>query len=242
MWRSPSPEKGAYDMPSVKFLGHTCFTVAEGADTIIFDPFLEGNPQAVCGPDDVDVTAVLPTHGHSDHIGDTVPIAKRCDALVIAPYELAVYCERQGCKVHPLHIGGGADFPFGRVKLTIAMHGSGIMEEEIPIYTGPACGFLLTMGGKTLYYAGDTGLFGDMKLLGDLNTIDLAFLPIGDNFTMGIDDAVEAVKLLNPAAVVPMHYNTFDPIMAEPEDFAAKVSAETSAKCIIMSPGETIEV
>ncbi|MFQ5809632.1 MAG: metal-dependent hydrolase [Armatimonadota bacterium] len=229
-------------MPSVKFLGHTCFTVTEGADTVIFDPFLEGNPQAVCGPDEVDVTAVLPSHGHSDHLGDTVAIAKRCDALVIAPYELAVYCERQGCTVHPLHIGGGADFPFGRVKLTVALHGSGIMDDEIPIYTGPPCGFLLTMGGKTLYYAGDTGLCGDMKLLGDLNTIDLAFLPIGDNFTMGIADAVEAVKLLQPAKVVPMHYKTFEPIEAEPEEFAAKVSAQTSAECIVMSPGESIDV
>ncbi len=229
-------------MPTLKYLGHTCFTVTEGTDSVIFDPFLEGNPQAIVGPDDVDVVAVLPSHGHSDHIGDTVRIAKRCDALVIAPYELAVYCERQGCKTHPLHIGGGRDFPFGRVKLTMALHGSGIMEEEPPIYTGPPCGFILTMGGKTIYYAGDTGLFGDMKLIGDLNTIDLALLPIGDNFTMGIDDAVHAVKLIRPAKVVPMHYKTFDPIMVEPEEFAEKVAAQTSSECIVMEPGASIDI
>ena len=229
-------------MPSVRYLGHTCFTVAEGDDAVIFDPFLEGNPQAPVGADEVDVTAVLPSHGHSDHIGDTVRIAKRCDALVIAPYELAVYCERQGCRTHPLHIGGGHDFPFGRVKLTQALHGSGIMDQEIPIYTGPPCGFLVTMGGKTVYYAGDTGLFGDMKLIGDLNDIELALLPIGDNFTMGIDDAAEAVKLIRPAKVVPMHYRTFDVIEAEPEEFAQKVAAQTSAQCIVMAPGDSIEI
>ena len=229
-------------MPTAKYLGHSVFVLTDGDQSIIFDPFLEGNPQAPCGPDDVEVVAVLPTHGHSDHLGDTISIAKRTGALVVSPYELAMYCASQGVEnVHPMHIGGAAEFPWGRVKLTLALHGSGIIGEGTPVYTGPPCGYLVTMGGRTAYYAGDTGLFGDMKLIGDLNDIALAMLPIGDNFTMGIDDAVEAVKMLSPAKVVPMHYKTFPPIEVEPEGFCQKVRQETSAECQILAPGESLD-
>lgn len=229
-------------MPTAKFLGHSVFTITESGQSVIFDPFLDGNPQAPCGPDEIDVVAVLPTHGHSDHLGDTIAIAKRTGALVVAPYELATYCQSQGVEnVHPMHIGGAADFPWGRVKLTLALHGSGIIGDGSPIYTGPPCGYLLTMGGKTVYYAGDTGLFADMRLIGDLNDVALALLPIGDNFTMGIDDAIEAVKMLKPAKVVPMHYKTFPPIEADPEDFRRRVRAETSSECQVLAPGESMD-
>lgn len=220
----------------LKCLGHACFTVSDGKHTLIFDPFLEGNPEAVIGPDEVEVDAVLPSHGHSDHLGDAIPIAKRLGVPVVATYELAMHCQRHGAEVVPLHIGGGTDLPFGRVKLTFATHGSGIVGDDRIEYVGPPCGFLVTMSGQTVYYAGDTGLFGDMKLIGE-SGIDVAVLPIGDHFTMGIDDAVKAVDFLRPKAVVPTHYSAFDPIRKDPNEFAAKVAA-MGVRCVILLPGE----
>ena len=228
-------------MVTVRHLGHTCYTLETQAHTLIFDPFLRDNPDAVVAPEDVAVDFILPSHGHSDHLGDTIEIAKRCDALVIAVYELAMYCERQGARVHPLHIGGGCDFEFGRVKLTPAWHGSAVVSDELIEYTGPAGGFLVNTGGKTIYYAGDTGLFGDMALIGRMNQIDLAFLPIGDNFTMDIQDAAEAAKMLDPKVVIPMHYNTFPVIEADPNQFAEAVRARP-CECAILEPGQTYQL
>ena len=228
-------------MLSVKYLGHACFTATDGAKTVIIDPFLTGNPLAPVSSEQVKADAILLTHGHGDHIGDGIDIAKRDDSLVVAPYELASYCQFQGCRVHPMHIGGCHEFDFGRVKLTQAVHGSGLVSDGQITYLGNPCGFILHMGGKTIYHAGDTGLFGDMHLIGDLDTIGLAALPIGDNFTMGIDDAVIGAKWLHPAVVVPMHYDTFDVIKANAEEFARKLS-EQNVKCVVLKPGEEIEV
>ncbi|MBI5266738.1 MAG: metal-dependent hydrolase, partial [candidate division Zixibacteria bacterium] len=157
---------------------------------------------------------------------------------IIANFELSMLCQRQGAQVHPMHIGGSHQFDFGRVKLTIAHHGGGY-GDEANIYTGPPVGFLVTIGGKTVYHPGDTGLFYDMKLIGEMNSIELAFLPIGDNFTMGINDAVKAVEFLKPKTVVPFHYSTFPVIEASPQDFAAKVG--TSAKVAILKPGDSLD-
>lgn len=224
-------------MPKATFLGHSCVTVDDGEHRIIIDPFLSGNPKSAAAPDDIRVQYVLITHGHGDHLGDGIQIAKKNNATIIANYELANYCAKQGCAVHAMHIGGSHAFDFGRVKLTIAHHGGGA-GADAGIYTGPPVGFLIEMGGKVMYHPGDTGLFYDMKLIGDMNTIDLAFLPIGDNFTMGIDDAVKAVEFIRPKKVVPFHYDTFDLIAADPKQFASKVKG---AEIVILKPGESVE-
>ena len=224
-------------MPTARFLGQSCITIQDGDHNIIIDPFLTGNPLAGAKQEEIVCSHVLLTHGHSDHFGDTIEIAKRNDATIIATYELASFCGTKGLKFHPMHIGGAHDFDFGRVKLTIAHHGGGF-GENAEIYTGPPVGFLITMGGKTVYNSGDTGLFYDMKLIGEMNVIDLAFLPIGDNFTMGIDDAVKAVEFLKPKKVVPVHYNTFPLIEQDPEEFAGKVK---TAEVVIMNPGDSID-
>lgn len=227
-------------MVKVRFIGHAAFLITHNNHRIIIDPFITGNPKAALRMEDINVQYVLVTHGHGDHLGDAIPIAKRNDATIIAPFELAMYCQRQGAKVHPMHIGGSFKFDFGRVKLTPALHGSAVVGESIE-YTGNPCGFLLEIGGKRIYHPGDTGLFGDMELMGRTVKIDLAMLPIGDNFTMGVDDAAEATRMLKPSVVIPMHYDTFDIIKADPQKFAEKISG-TNTRCVILRPGEEFEL
>ncbi len=224
-------------MPKLTYLGHSAFYVEGSKGRLVIDPFLTGNPLAKAKPSDIRVDYVLLSHGHGDHLGDAVEIAKANHATIIAPFELANYCASKGVEVHQMHIGGGHNFPFGRVKLTIAHHGSAAPDGT---YTGNPCGFLITMDGKLLYHSGDTSLFYDMKLIGDMNKIDVALLPIGDNFTMGIEDAVKAVEFLNPGLVIPMHYKTFDVIDVEPQDFVNAVKAN-GQKSQILPVGETLE-
>ncbi|MFH1145270.1 MAG: metal-dependent hydrolase [Candidatus Eisenbacteria bacterium] len=223
-------------MPQATFLGHACVALHEEPWRLIIDPFLTGNPLAAARPEQLQVHYILVTHGHGDHLGDAIAIARRTAATIIATHELACHCARAGAKTHGMHIGGAHAFEFGRVKLTIAHHGGG-GGEDASLYTGPSVGFLVTLGGRTVYHAGDTGLFYDMKLIGELDAIDLAFLPIGDNYTMGIADAVKAVELLRPARAVPMHYDTFPAIAADPRDFAARVRG---TEVVILAPGESV--
>jgi len=225
-------------MVEITFLGHSCVTVTEGSHRLIIDPFLGENPQATVKPEQVDVNYIILTHGHGDHVGDAFSIGKRTGATVIANFELANLCAAEGLEIHPMHIGGAHDFEFGRVKLTIAHHGGGF-GADASRYTGPATGVLITIGGKTIYHPGDTGLFMDMKLIGEMNDIDLAFLPIGDNFTMGVDDAVKAVEFLSPRKVVPFHYGTWPVIDEDPNSFASKVSG---AEVVILKPGESLNL
>ena len=227
---------------TLKYHGHACFSMAAEGRRVIFDPFLTGNPMAVEGPDDIECEAVLVSHAHSDHLGDAIQIAIHNDAVLVATYELALYCQRQGVReVFPMHIGGGHEFDFGHVKLTVAHHSSSIVtDDDIQVLSNP-CGFMVTMGGRRLYYPGDTGLSADLELLGRLNEIDVATLPIGDVFTMGMDDAVIAAEMLGARLTVPMHYNTFDVIAADPHEFVARVE-EAGLIGRVMQPGEEIEI
>jgi L-ascorbate metabolism protein UlaG (beta-lactamase superfamily) len=218
---------------------HACFLIQSPKARILIDPFLSGNPLAPVKADQVAADYILVSHGHGDHVGDTVAIAARTGATVVSNFEIQNWMVSKGVKnVHPQHIGGGFDYPWGRVKLTQALHGSALPDGS---YGGNPCGFLLYLEGKKIYHACDTGLFGDMKLIGE-EGIDLAILPIGDNFTMGPDDALRAVKLIEPELVVPIHYNTFDIIKQDPNAWAARVEKETRARVVVLKPGETLEI
>lgn len=225
-------------MIELRSLGHACFTLSDGQHTLVFDPYLRGNPQAVCGPEDLKVDCILVSHGHGDHLGDAVEIAKATGAPVVGVAELCRYCGQQGVSTVPGHIGGRLELPFGWVKITPAWHGSAVQTEAGTEYTGLACGFLVNMGGRTVYFAGDTGVFGDMAMIRRWSEIDVAILPIGDTYTMGIEDALIAVELLRPGLCVPMHYNTFDRIQQDPKDFARRAEG-MGVRCRVLAPGES---
>lgn len=216
--------------------GHAAAGLETDGHKVIVDPFLNGNPAATISPEAVEADFILLSHGHGDHLGDTVAIAKRTGAEVISVNEIAVWLGNQDVKAHGQHIGGGFNYPFGYLKLTLALHGS-----ELPDGSsgGNPCGFLLTTkDGKKIYLAQDTGLFGDMKLIGE-EGIDLAVLPIGDNFTMGPEDALRAVKLIQPKTVIPIHYNTWELIAQDPNAWAERVQKETKTKVVVLKPGES---
>lgn len=224
----------------ISYHGHSIVKVETNGYTILFDPFIKGNGLTDLKVEEQKPDVILLTHGHNDHVGDTVEIAKQSGALVVAPNELAVYLSWQGIDTHPMHIGGAHQFDFGKVKLTQAFHGSAYTtDDQQIIYTGMPSGILLFVDGKTIYHAGDTALFSDMKLIGENHPIDVAFLPIGDNFTMGPEDAARAAQLLKPKEIVPIHYNTFPLIEQDPEEFAEMVST-TSVR--VMKPGDKFDI
>lgn len=221
-------------MVKITYHGHACVELNDGTFDIIFDPFITGNPVTTADVDRIKPDAILVSHGHPDHLGDAITISKNSNALIIAPFELATYCAEKGAtNIHPMHIGGSYKFDFGTVKLTLALHGSAFISEKERIYTGNPCGFIVEFGGKTIYFAGDTGLFSDMKMLGEIHNIDIAFLPIGDNFTMGIGDATKAASWLKTKLVIPIHYNTWDIIKQDPHDFVKAVS-ELGIKAMVI--------
>jgi L-ascorbate metabolism protein UlaG (beta-lactamase superfamily) len=229
-------------MPRVTFLGHACCTIEDAGRVILIDPFLTGNPRAAARPEQLQPTAILVSHAHNDHLGDAIDIARRTGATIVSNFEIATWCQNAGAKAHAMHIGGAHAFDWAWVKLTLAFHGSTYIDENGMHTLGNPAGFLIRVGERTVYHAGDTALFGDMERIGRRHPIDLALLPIGDNFTMGPDDALEAVQLLRPRRVVPIHYDTFDLIAQDAPAFARRVAAETQAECTVLAPGESLDL
>ncbi|MCW3488659.1 metal-dependent hydrolase [Dethiobacter alkaliphilus] len=222
-------------MTNVRFLGHACFQLEHNGKTYLFDPFITDNPQAPVKADEVQADYIFVSHAHADHLGDTFEIAKRTGATVISTFEIIQECEKEDVKGHPMHVGGKTKFEFGYVRVTPAFHGAGIAG-------GHACGFIINFGEFTVYFAGDTSLFGDMKLLGEIERINLFLVPIGGNFTMDIDDAVYATKFVGADSVIPFHYNTWPLIAADPLEFKNKVEKNTSSRCLVLNPGEDVQV
>jgi L-ascorbate metabolism protein UlaG (beta-lactamase superfamily) len=220
----------------VTWLGHSAFAVNIDGHPTLFDPFLTGNPLAAASPDELDSELIFLSHGHGDHLGDTVGIAQRTGADVVSNVEICRWLGSQGVQnTHGQNSGGTGDYGFVTVKFTIAFHSSSMPDGT---YGGQPNGFIVTskQSGTRLYYAGDTALFSDMALIGEAG-IDLAFLPIGDYFTMGPDDSIRAINFIQPRYVIPMHHNTFDIIAVDVSAWANRVSSETNAQPIVLDPG-----
>lgn len=224
----------------LRYLSHSAFQVTTDSGTkILIDPFLDDNPNSPVKSKDVKPDYIILTHAHGDHLGDAMKIAKNNKLTFICVNELANYLISKGFQAHNMHIGGGYNFDFGRVKFTIAHHGSGAPDGT---YAGEPAGIILQADGKTIYHTGDTGLFLDMKLISEMNgPIDYMLLPIGDNFTMGITDAVRAAELVRPKIAVPIHYNTFPVIKADPKEFKRKVEA-IGINSRVLDYGEEIQI
>jgi L-ascorbate metabolism protein UlaG (beta-lactamase superfamily) len=223
----------------ITWYSHASLGLEINGTKILVDPFFTGNPAATMTAKDVPADYILLTHGHFDHVGDAAEIAKRTGAMVVSNFEIAEWMGKQGVqKTHGQHIGGGHEHPFGYLKLTPALHGSGLPDGT---NGGNPAGFLLTTkDGVKIYIAGDTGLFSDMKLIGE-EGIDLAIIPIGDNYTMGPDDAYKAVILIKPKHVIPIHYNTWELIAQDAEKWAERVR-KLGVKVHVLKPGESLTI
>lgn len=234
--------KGFAPVLSLTYIGHSAFALMDGTHSVLVDPFITGNPSARMIAEDFSPETILLTHAHNDHMGDTVPIAKRCGSHVIALFEIANWVGSQGvAKTTGGNMGGTIAFDGGTVKFTPAWHTSSFQNEHGIHAITPPAGLVVRFGGKTMYFAGDTCLFSDMKLIGE-EGLDIAVIPIGDAFTMGPRDAQRAVEFLNPKVVIPCHFNTFPPIAQDSALFKREVEERTGVRCAPMDPGETIDL
>lgn len=227
-------------MLKLQYLGHAAFSLTDGKYNLLIDPFISGNPLAKVKTSELNPTHILLTHGHGDHLGDAIDIAKRTKALIIAPTELANYCLSKGAKAHAMYMGA-YNFDFGKLRMTPAWHGSSVEENGTSKYLGTPCGYVIYMSGKCVYHAGDTGVFGDMALIGRMNPLDCALLPIGGNFTMDPEEALEAAQMLQAKLVIPMHFNTFPVIKQDEKAFVEEVKKK-GLKAVALAPGESIEI
>jgi L-ascorbate metabolism protein UlaG (beta-lactamase superfamily) len=219
----------------VRFLGHACFELSDGDTRVLIDPFLSGNPKAAVSADDVNPSAILLTHGHGDHFGDTVEIAKRTGAPVLAIVEVANELGEEGLETHDINMGGTVKFDWGSVKMVPAWHSS--MTPKGTVST-PA-GLVVSIGGTVVYHLGDTCAFTDLQRVGKRTPIDIALVPIGGHYTMDREEAVDAVELVGAKTVIPCHYNTFPLIETDAEAFKSDVESATSSSVVILEPGET---
>jgi L-ascorbate metabolism protein UlaG (beta-lactamase superfamily) len=222
-------------MTDVRFLGHACFELSDGDTRVLIDPFLTGNPKAAVSAEDVDPTTILLTHGHADHLGDTVAIAKRTGAPVVAIVELANEIVAEGVDVFDPNLGGTVEFDWGWAKLVPAWHTS--MTPKGTVNT-PA-GLLISFGGTIVYHLGDTCAFTDLQLVGKRHPIDVALMCIGGHYTMDRHEAVDAVQLIGAKTVIPCHFNTFPPIETDAQAFKSDVETSTGSSVVVLEPGET---
>jgi L-ascorbate metabolism protein UlaG (beta-lactamase superfamily) len=232
----------------IQFHGHSCFELSEGETRVLVDPFLKpNNPAAVASAEDVDPTQIAISHGHVDHMADAVGVATRTGAECVAIVEIANWLEEQGVeKVYDPNLGGTVRFGWGWIKLVPAWHTSTIAGSSEAPYsptpgtvTGTPAGLLINLGGVTVYHAGDTCLFGDMKLIAERNPVDVALLPIGGHYTMDRHDAVVAAEFSGAGTVIPMHFDTFPLIETDSAAFKSEVEAKTSSAVVVLAPGES---
>lgn len=228
---------GGILMVKFQYYGHACFLLDDGTYKVLVDPFLTDNPQATISPKEIVTDYILLSHGHFDHSGDAAEIAKRTNATVVGVPEVLAACQQTepDISIHGMNIGGSYMFPFGRVRMTIAQHSAGVPG-------GIACGYVVYIGDKIIYFAGDTALFSDMQLIGRKDPIDYAILPIGDNYTMGIEDAALAAQYLNAAHVIPVHYDTWPVIKQDANQYKTITESMTKARVHILAPGVSMEL
>jgi L-ascorbate metabolism protein UlaG (beta-lactamase superfamily) len=222
----------------LRYLGHSGIELTSSSFSLVIDPFLTGNPVATVKPESLSPQHIILTHAHGDHSSDVEPLAKRTGAPVISNAEIVGYYQAKGLQGHGMNTGGSFTFPFGKLTFTPAWHSSSFPDGS---YGGNPMGVVLELESKRIYHLGDTALFSDLALIGKKG-IDLALVPIGDNFTMGPEDALEAVKLIGPKQVIPIHYNTFGLIKQDGAAFKRDVESQTSARCIVLEPGQSVEL
>ncbi len=224
-------------MVKFSYYGHACFLLDDGTHKVLADPFLTGNPAASVQAGDVECDYILVTHAHGDHLGDAPEIAARTGAEIVSTPEVLGLCEQRakGIKGHGMNIGGSLMLPFGKVRMVFAQHSAGVPG-------GIACGYVIYIGGMVVYFAGDTALFSDMELIGRKDSIDFAVLPVGDNYTMGLEDAAMATKLLGTRHVIPVHYDTWPVIQQDVEHFKEITESLSRASVHIVKPGEDLEL